>query len=864
MIRFCDREVYCISGNELDNETRTIVHFLNEHKDELLCITDEEGRFVGSITYPVFLKRAVGETQGKVETITSYETFAEIIKGSINRDYLIFDENIWKNGREYFRRQIEKATGIIFVPVLDKEYHLISLAWQDDEANREIRMLDELAECGDAPGFRDMYPEYDEVTVYGCNELAYYFIQYLEKSGVSVNAMDAMWDECGVWSRLGRDQNGVLDYRRYPVYGEGSLPCKKEVGLRESVSAEFECIDKIYEESICRGIIRDAQGSMQELAKKLQGKKIGISGTGGNSLNAYDLLLENEVDIYCFLTEDIQQQGAELFGKKVIGKAEALKSIDGLIVIETDEKYSAWGFGGTDFYHYYYGLKRNERFFLLRDYGEIPNRGVPYMLSHMVRKEGARLLLAGDRWLCLRLRGILEKQGREFEGKILYCDVLEEYAEEKLRMDRIGTEEIQRTDTCLLLVPEYYHYDPMKCYLNHKAVKNNYAERLKAYSLTVVDYPLESSVFMDNIVAPDKSEKVALQVRKIIIGAITPYSGNIFFRGLLDGHPEIMMLEYSSLNSNLFSICEKLSMAEGADILKWFWELFEREVQSESQNDWGEDKRKKFSRSMGEMLSEKEIFTSQEIFVMIHIAYARMWGQEIKNISDMTIYWEPHCVPANKCEDYAVWLDKAAMSGCILNVVRNAWIRSGSILRTLEKEKKSFGTWIYATVFSYPDDEKRQYEVWERAVVRFEDLKCHPREELQKLCEKLEIEWSDTLLETTLHGEQEFYGNITGFDLTPVYRTHEEYFSPFDRFRLSLITGAWQKKHGYPCVSSLDFSRKELQEMFGKKFRFEEKIVYQSEEEKMALRAWVQKLAGRYLWENRRREVMERKDNRKG
>ena len=155
----------------------------------------------------------------------------------------------------------------------------------------------------------------------------------------------------------------------------------------------------------------------------------------------------------------------------------------------------------------------------------------------------------------------------------------------------------------------------------------------------------------------------------------------------MDGHPEIMMLEYSSLNSNLFSICEKLSMAQGADILKLFWELFEREVQSESQNDWGEDKRKKFSRSMGEMLSEKDIFTSQEIFVMIHIAYARMWGQEIKNISDMTIYWEPHCVPTKKCEDYAVWLDKAAMSGCILNVVRNAWIRSGSILRTLEKEK---------------------------------------------------------------------------------------------------------------------------------------------------------------------------------
>lgn len=864
MIRFCDREVYCISGNELDSETKMIVHFLNEHKDELLCITDEDGKFMGYITYPAFLKRAVGYTQGKVETITSYETFAEIIKGSINWDYLVFDENIWENGREYFKRQIENATGVIFVPVLDEEYHLISLAWQDDEANKEIRMLDELAECGGVPGFREMYPEYDEVAVYGCNELSYYFIQYLRKSGISVNAVDAMWNECDVWSETVQCQDRALDYRRYPVYGEGSVPSEKAIELRGSVSAEFECIDHIYEESICRGIIRDALGNFQELVAKLQGKKIGLSGVGRNSLNAYDLLLENGVDIYCFLTEDIQQQGAELLGKKIIGKAEALRSIDELIVIEADEKYSAWGFGGTDSYHYYYRLKRNERFFLLQDYREIPNRGIPYVLSHMVREGGARLLLAGDKWLCLRLSGILEKQGREFEGKILYCDILEEHAEEELRMARIGAAEIQKTDICLLMVSEYYHYDSVKCYLNHEAVKKNYMERFKTFRLSVVDYPVENSAFMGSTVTPDRSGKAALRVRKIVIGAITPYSGNIFFRGLLDGHPEIMILEYGSLNSNLFSICEKLSMEKGADILRLFWELLEKEFQPEVQNDWGEDKRKKFSQSMEEILSEKDTFTSQEIFVMIHVAYARMWGQEIKNISDMTIYWEPHCVPTNKCEDYTVWLDKAAMSGCILNVVRNAWIRSGSVLRALEKENTPFGPWVLPIVFSYPDNEKRQYKGWERIVIRFEDLKCHPREELHALCEKLGIEWTDTLLETTLHGEQEFYGNITGFDLAPVYRTHEEYFSSFDRFRLSLITGAWQKQYGYPYVSSLGFSRRELKEIFRKEFRFEERIVCHSEKEKMSIKVKVQKLADDYLWENRRREVMEIKDNRKG
>ena len=55
-----------------------------------------------------------------------------------------------------------------------------------------------------------------------------------------------------------------------------------------SVSVEFECVDKIYEENIKRGFIKDAAGDFTWLVEKLKDEKeIVIIGTGVQSLNAY-------------------------------------------------------------------------------------------------------------------------------------------------------------------------------------------------------------------------------------------------------------------------------------------------------------------------------------------------------------------------------------------------------------------------------------------------------------------------------------------------------------------------------------------------------------------------------------------------
>lgn len=198
--------------------------------------------------------------------------------------------------------------------------------------------------------------------------------------------------------------------------------------------------------------------------------------------------------------------------------------------------------------------------------------------------------------------------------------------------------------------------------------------------------------------------------------------------------------------------------------------------------------------------------------------------------------------------------------GCIANIVRNNYIRRGSAIKDVKgygQNMPCLNRYIFSYVFSELNADKKEYDNWDRLVIKFEDLKCRPKEVLMNMCNNLGIKWSDTLLETTLHGMPR-EGDVMGFDLSPVYRLYEEYFSAFDRFRLMLASAVWQQEHGYPYISSLDFSRKEIQDMFDKEFRFEKNLEYQYEGEKQELKQWKQDVLKKSLWEVRRYEIMEK------
>lgn len=864
MIRFCDKEICCVTEDEMDWQLMSD-YFLDWDINEKIYVLDSDGKFAGSIVYNSLFGMEPDNAVRKERV-----TLKENRNVWIVRDYVILDEHVLENGRKYF---ISCPDGLL--PVLNDERQLVCFAWNDKEADRELRMLDELAGGGGKNewNFKDLYPQAGCVTVNGFHELAYYFVRYLEKIDMPVRVTGEFWDLLDVNASA-----EVPDYMNFVIDAEGNTGLQGEKDrLCRSVSAEFECIDRIYEENIISGMINDADMGFEEFIGQIKGKQIVMIGTGEDSINAYDLLLGHGADIYCFMEEDTKRMGKiqfgkkPIFGKEVKSREEVLKEIPSPVFVSASGRYSAWGFGGTDMFHYM-GYKRNESFFLLQDYAEIPDNGYLNILKYAVKCQKWKIVLIGDFWLCLKLCRSLEMLDKNMKGMIGYCDVLEEHEDKQGRMTWIGEDEVSVSDICLLLIPEYAGCFDIKNGSKdsyHKIIKQTYLKKAEKYNLyNIQDYPLENILLMDGLKEPVKNTVTDIKVKQIVLGSIPSYSGNVLFRDILDGHPEILMMEYSYLNYNLFDICVRLAMEDKEDIISLFWNIYEKEAryyQDMGEEILGEAEKRIMNENMKVIFSEKEIITSQELFILLHVAYAKIWSRAEIDVSKMIIYWEPH-ISRRKLEKYAIWLQDAEISGKhILSVVRNACMKRGSaVINVMNKrEMPDVNRYIYTYVLCGSDNEnkndKKEYDNWNRVIIKFEDLKCKPKEVLSDICDKFDISWSDILLKTTYHGKQRM--NDMGFDLAPVYRLHEDVFSAFDRFRLTLLAMPWQKRYGYPYVCSLDFDRKELRDMFEKDFRFEKNLEYQYEEEQK-LERWKKEVLSSSLWEVRRYEVMEKIQNK--
>ena len=254
------------------------------------------------------------------------------------------------------------------------------------------------------------------------------------------------------------------------------------------------------------------------------------------------------------------------------------------------------------------------------------------------------------------------------------------------------------------------------------------------------------------------------------------------------------------------------------NILPVFWETY-GDIAAETIYD-----KQLFNKKMEQLLEHKNRVTSQQLFVMFHVAYMYMEERDISqfDLSDMIIYWEPHDIPRQSVEDFAKWLGGGTPCS-IVNIVRNRCMQIGS--RVKMRVFKNMVT-NRDNVLSPCKLDKKKYDKVERLTIRFEDLKCEPEKALLDVCDCLSIPWSDSLMGTTRHGKKDAWFNaermVSDFDLGPVYDTYEKYLTELDRLRIMIFNGMWQKKYGYPYVELAQFSRRELQELFLKSYRIED------------------------------------------
>lgn len=776
-------------------------------------------------------------------------------------EHITFGKDIWNDGKEYFRQNLQFDPAVMqLLPVENEKHKTICYVYQDREANRELRMLKELGRKLDRNEeilqFRDVFPDIRNVIVCGCNELAYYFVLYLKKQQINVSVLGKYWD------LFGYENNRIADFDSkgmMVVYAENVQSSTDSLfkTVIRSASPGFECIDQIYETNVLEGRITDAAGDFVNFLQKIRGRDVVILGIDMAAQDAYDLLYENGIDICCFAVFEPLENGGRktLLGKKVVRAEDVMRTEGDKVFIDGSGRNSALGAETVDAYDEnvymkvgvadlldYYGYERNERFFLIRDYTDI----LCSCLSHVLNRK--RVFLIGDKCLCTVLSNYL------LEVECGNIDV--NYVE----ISDLSQIDMKETD---IMCMGYLWYG------TYKGVRENPKSRMmqevperKDIFCTEYFSDLEVLVAVDLFMNRNVNKYSLKQFmpKGILLGRIPPGSGNYFFRGLVDGHPDIMKWSYTSLDCNLFLYCIRLAAEKSENILSVFKKLYYEETDAEIR-----DKvilSKEFEQNLNNLLVLKDRFTSQEVFILLQIAYAEtLSGEKIANLHSKIIYWEPHGCPRAKFPFLSKWLDDKQIEGYTLYMHRDNTVLVGSLCKHLKESQEVPPEKLYViesmSKENHIETDHASYMKWKEFQVRFEDIKLHPKEELMRICDICGIPWSNMMLSTTYGGKPWNYKGVYDFDIKPVFNRYEEYLSEFDHFKIALISSPFQKKYGYSHEDCMKFSRSELQEFFLKEFTFQQKLQFSREKDRKAyfLRSYA--LLWKQLWIMRRHAVMD-------
>ncbi len=719
-------------------------------------------------------------------------------------NHLVFDNSVWEQGKRYF----DQHGTIKSVLVTDTQGRPVCLAWQDKMANQELRMLDELVHTEDALPFEAYYPQCDGVIIHGCNELSYQTALYLQTRNIPVALAGPFWEFLDI---AGAEETAFS--HPLEIYAEGTWEHSGEPWLEatRTVSVEFDCIFKLYMENVKAGKICNTSKTVDEFLGILRKRNVILLGTDAETQDAYDFLAGHDIEIAGFLNGETDREGMKLLGKDILVYND-LRRFSDCVLIDCHNENSVLG-GELDYYAYQ-GFRRDEDYFYLKDYMAVPST----KLAHLLRN--AAVVLIGDKLLCRRVRRFLIKNGKP-ENEVLFYEDIDGKIDEASSW--LGVPVVLR------------NYNTMSWYRWMKEVRACKKALSEKCIGNYTDYFTSFESFIGMEVTEPQALPQELRPKGVLLGCININSGNIFSHDCLDNHPNILHLGFTFLESHLFHYCLRLSEVEKTDIMRTFWTLITPELGSRFAAIFPQ--KDVFDQACEELLKKAgERPTSQELFVILCVAYSRMMGRPAGNIADYYIWWEPHYVSRDKMQLYAYWLNEANITGFFVYGKRNAVTVRGSIFRHFDREfvaadlLDNNSRTLITDLFNMTGIYLKPIQVpgWQAVVNRFEDIKLKPRETWGKFCNALGIPWSDTLLETTKWGKRSAYqldsNVVAGYDIKPVYNTYPEYLSALDQLRLCIYSADFQREFGYPYVSCLRFTRKELQELFLKEFKIEKRL----------------------------------------
>lgn len=367
-------------------------------------------------------------------------------------------------------------------------------------------------------------------------------------------------------------------------------------------------------------------------------------------------------------------------------------------------------------------------------------------------------------------------------------------------------------------------------------------------------------------------------VSKILFNILPNNVGNSFLNGVLDAHPEILYfgMEMYVWTNNIWDIVQIAKKEKGVKIVKKIVE----KIREYTLKAWDENINSltvvplpnkdlewldRYQKSLMSRMNEERQYTEKDILIEMYLAWKEANYMEVDG-AETIIYMDIHggCILWESYNMLVRWLDNLGFEVILLQMLRRPYAQSASTMRmqiALGNFHENVALWaLIVCAFEELHGELRDHKILR---LRFEDIKQFPEVVLKKLCNELQISWSESMLETTSAGERTKCNigseEITGYDLKPVWYPYDEFYDAFDKFRMDILCKKKCKAYDYPFVPEEKYPMpiNELIELFTIPFQFEKYIEFANDADKLKFRQKIKEQCTNIIYWQENKEHME-------
>lgn len=346
------------------------------------------------------------------------------------------------------------------------------------------------------------------------------------------------------------------------------------------------------------------------------------------------------------------------------------------------------------------------------------------------------------------------------------------------------------------------------------------------------------------------------EICRLIVQWQSPgYSGGTFLAQVCDFHPNLLTVPGTAMSEFDFMYKDVL---KGKNVLTAFNSLMSHSasyIQKEvrqlfNEHGKGRPSMKAVFDIIASFYEPDYVPSRKEWFVSIYLAYAMALRRNLNHRIVPAIFFWTHPISRGVriCQYYDIFREFKYLYG--IEIIRRPSISLASRLDTQlchpelsNNYKKMMNDFVSrlgnflgglktddaAAVGSCFSDKNHEF-LSSRRLVRFEDLKLHPKATLMSMVCFFDLPYADILMHTTENGIEVGYtlrgagSTVKGYNLAPVHNLHENGLSKFDHFRLEVLMGDLYSPYGYKPLffdGKEIYSKEDIMRMFDIKFKFE-------------------------------------------